>query len=147
MVIQGVDLWVSAPIIESVNLTNPFTTLPSKPQNPIVDFNPSGGMFDISNDERKPKSESDDLDRQSSSEGDFEQFVLEKTPEKKPIKPEFDILREKWFSVNTNIVYKEDNQLIIGLGIPKINIAQSIVDAALKGNSGENAFTFWMLKC
>lgn len=63
MTIQGVDLWVSAPIIESVNLTNPFTTLPSQPPNAKIDFNPSGGMFDISNDEWKPKSESDDLDR------------------------------------------------------------------------------------
>ena len=35
--------------------------------------------------------------------------MLEKTPEKKPVKPEFDILREKRFSVNMNVVYKEDN--------------------------------------
>lgn len=68
--------------------------------------------------------------------------MLDKTPEKKPVKPELDILSEKRYSVNSNIVYKEDNQIIVGLGIPKINIAPSIAQAALKGNQGENIVTF-----
>lgn len=99
--VQGVDLRVTTPI-ETVNLTNPFTTFPIRggadrqdATIESVDFNPNSGMFDVANDERKQanKSESDDLERQSSSE-DFEQFVLDKTPEKKPEKPDVEILSE-----------------------------------------------------
>jgi hypothetical protein len=77
-------------------------------------------MFDESNDEKKKeqvKSESDDLEWLSSEE-DYEQFQLTETPVKHPL---IEVLAEQK-NYNSNI-YWEDDQLIKGNGVPKINVA------------------------
>ena len=49
---------------------------------------------------------------------------------------------------NSNLpVYKEDNQVIVGGGVPKIKIDDSILKAALKGNKGEWAVEFELVQC
>ena len=84
-----------------------------------MDFNPNSNMF-----EKREPEESDSLER-ASSEEDFEQF--EYKPE---AKPEIEVLKElKGSSTNsqTASVHKEDDQIIVGNGVPKINIAPSIL--------------------
>jgi hypothetical protein len=44
-------------------------------------------------------------------------------------------------------VFREDNQAIIGQGVPKINIAPGILEAAKRGNRGEYRIDLEMHRC
>jgi hypothetical protein len=116
-----------------------------------VDFTPSSDMFDQEPDTKQDENQSNDtLERASDPTSENDEFgreaelVMENLVNVQVHKP--DVLKEPNRDISKP-VYKEDNQAIVGDGVPKINIAPGILEAAKKGNRGEWRVEFEVIKC
>lgn len=118
-----------------------------------IDFAPQSNMFDEDKEAQViqhktiEKEDSGSLERDEKADLDFTSKARDSSCLNVEVQYS-EVLKEsnKNYPLRTS-VYKEDDQEIVGEGVPKINIAPAIIEAAKRGNRGENQVFFSMTKC